>query len=49
MQAQTKGIMTANAEMISMYRDIRHTSRSAKKYGTSILPQAMVKLPEQAS
>jgi len=47
-QAQTKAFMTANAEMISMYWDIGYMIRYAKEYGTSILQQAMAKLPEQA-
>ena len=47
-QAQTKAIMTSNAEMISMYWDIGYMIRSAKEYGASILQQAVAKLPEQA-
>ncbi len=45
-QAQTKAIMSANSELISNYWDIRHTSRFTKEYGTSILPQAMAKSPD---
>ena len=46
-QAQTKAIMTANSELISMW-DIGYMIRFAKEYGTLILQQPVAKLPQQA-